>query len=154
MINFPTSVTTIQFHSNFPTSAKLSNFRLSNFSFFPTALFNYRGRLNETVSKMVKWNWWNSFVFLSFGINETVSLSRSVLMKLFHLLKGIKWNCFTSSELMKPHQPFILRYVHCRTYLIGSYDRIFNCATFESIRFDRKWTYRGFISSDEVKQFQ
>ena len=69
LMNFPTSVATFQLHSNFPTVAKLSNFKrnfptslgsfqlqsvlsnfawlfptsakLSKFSFFPTALYNY-----------------------------------------------------------------------------------------------------------------
>ena len=65
--------------------------------------------------------YWNCFNF-EFGPNETVSLSRSVLMKQFQFSFWSYWNCLTSSELMKPHHPFISRYVHFQSNLIGSYD--------------------------------
>ena len=54
MMNLPTSVTTFQVHSNFPTAAKLSNFsnfsetfqlqkKLSNFArFFPTSIGSFQ----------------------------------------------------------------------------------------------------------------
>ena len=56
-MNLPTSVTTFQVHSNFPTAAKLSNFsnfsetfqlqkKLSNFArFFPTSIGSFQLRL-------------------------------------------------------------------------------------------------------------
>ena len=56
----------------------------------------------------------------SFGPNETVSPPGPEL----HRFQDFR------SVLMKPHHPFISRYVHFRWILIGSCYRIFYCASF------------------------